>query len=387
MTPGPEFRRCSVSILDTIGDPTITFDRDGVSHYVHEYRERASRELLSPAQQTEGLQRWIRKIQASPGRYNCLMGLSGGLDSSFVAWLAWKHRLRPLVIHLDNGWNSELAVKNIENILRVTGFDYHNHVIDWEEFRDLQVAYLRSSVVDCEVPTDHAIFAILVREAVRHRIPYILIGDNPRTERVMPRDWSYDKTDLWNLLHIHRTFGSGKKFRSMPLLGRLGHACMREFHGLQHVPLNHFGAHTLAEMEDTLGRDFGFKNYRWKHCESVYTRFYQGYILPRKGGLDKRKAHLSDLILSGQIPRAEALRRLEEPYYSPAEEAADRTFVCKKLGLGEAELEKLLEQPIRPHRDFPAEPWGAKEERRAGWCRKVGRLLNRNGIRVRWNRF
>lgn len=353
------YRRCSRCVLDTVGPHPIDFDDDGVCHYCRASDRAVAKWTLSPEEQRIKFEQAIGAIKArGAGReYDSILGMSGGVDSSYVAYLAMKHGLRPLIIHLDNSWNSELAVKNIENIITRTGFEYYNYVIDWEEFKDMQLAYLRASVIDTEVVTDQAIFAILHIVAHRLGVRYILFGDNPKSERTMPSGWNYQKNDLANLRAIHRRFGR-KKLRSYPLMGLYDLDWYRKVAGISYVSLLHYIDVPVSEMKATLEREFGWRDYRWKHCESVFTQFYQGYILPKKYGVDKRKAHITDEILSGLITRDEAIRRLEQPYYTDEQLREDYDFVTRKFDLSAQEFEEILAIPPVPHTVFPQDRRG-----------------------------
>lgn len=353
------YRRCARCLLDTVGPHDITFDADGVCNYCHEYDAAGVRWAQAVEGGAERLRRAVAGIKAAGvgRRYDCILGLSGGMDSSYIAHLAMVHGLRPLIVHLDNSWDAELAVKNIESIIQRTGFDYYNHVVEWEEFKDMQMAYLRASVIDIEVVSDQAIFAILHIVADRLGVRHILFGDNPQSERVMPRGWNYRKNDLANMKAIHRRFGT-RRLRSYPLMGLYDLDWYRKIAGINYVSLLHHAPAGAGEMVATLGTEFGWRDYRWKHCESVFTRFYQGYILPKKFGVDKRKAHLSDLVLSGQITRDEAIARLEEPYYTDEELREDYDFVIRKFGLTAAGFEELMSLPPVPHESFPQDAVG-----------------------------
>ena len=346
-----------------MGNAQIWFDADGVCNYCYEYNRLVIPKRFAPAEKKHRMEEAIRAVsEMGLGRkYDCILGLSGGMDSSFIAYLAMVHKLRPLVVHLDNGWDAELAVQNIENIIRRTGFDYYNYVIDWEEFKDLQLAYLRASVIDVEVVTDQAIFAVLHIVAKQLGVRHILIGDNPATERVMPRGWNYRKNDRSNLLAIHRRFGT-RKLRTYPIMGVYDQRYYNRICGIQYVPLLHYVDYDYRRVEKLLQHEFGWRNYAWKHCESVFTRFYQGYILPRKFQVDKRKAHLSDLVLSGQMSRDEALAKLRVPYYTEAEFQTDYDFVVRKFALTREQFEELLSRPPVPHEAFPMDRIGRFEE-------------------------
>jgi hypothetical protein len=345
--------------MDTLADPDISFDSSGRSNYATGWPERHSRKRAVNFRgrtldgTTDAVLGSIREGRGR-ARYDSILGLSGGVDSSYMAWLAWKSGLRPLVVHLDNSWDSELAVANIEKILGVTGFDYVNHIVEWQEFKDVQRAYLRAGVVDIEVVTDQAIHALLYTTAVKHRISTILIASNPLTEITMPRTWVHDKLDTRNLRAIHASYGS-LPIRSYPVLSKSRRNYIESRHGVSYARLLGLENHDLSTIESRLGESFGWRNYKWKHCESVFTRFYQGYILPLKFGIDKRKPHLTDLVMSGQISRDEAIERLGRPYYEPEELRLDLDFVLRKLSFSIEEFAAIMSSPPVAHSEFPIE--------------------------------
>jgi N-acetyl sugar amidotransferase len=349
--------------LDTFGPHELVFDENGVCNYCADYDNNRKAWDLSLETKREKLAVAIKEIKkAGQGRrYDCIMGLSGGVDSTYVAYLAMVHGLRPLIVHLDNSWNSELAVSNIEKVIAKTGFDYYNHVVDWEEFKDLQLSYLKASVIDIEVVTDHAIFALLHIIADRLGIKHILFGDNPRTEKMMPYGWGADKNDLANLLAIHRQFGT-RKLKTFPLMGRYEQVWYQRLKGIRYVSLLYYVDNHISRIKETVTKEFGWREYRWKHCESVFTEFYQGYILPKKWDADKRKPHLSSLVVSGEMSREEALKSLETPYYEDGRLAEVYDFVVRKFGLGADEFEAILAKPPVPHSHFPSDrmDWGWK---------------------------
>jgi hypothetical protein len=259
-----------------------------------------------------------------------------------------------LAVHFDNGWNSELAVQNIENIVTKLCIDLSTYVINWEEFRDLQVAYIRASVVDIEVVTDHAIFATLYRLAAKHGIRHILSGTNIVTEQVLPPHWIYAKTDHVNIKAIHKQYGTVplSTYPFMNLRVKKIHQIVRRIRS--HSILN-YADYDKREAKTLITRELGWRDYGGKHHESIFTRFYQGYILPTKFGVDKRKAHLSNLIFSGQMTKADALHELSRPLYDSDLLKSDYEFVLKKLRLTGGEFDKLMAQPPRPHTDFEIE--------------------------------
>lgn len=350
------YRQCSVGVLDTRDDPDMRFDDEARCHYYHDYKA-AEEAFVVMGEKGEALLRSlagrIRKDGAGK-RYDCILGLSGGVDSTYVALQARRLGLRPLAVHLDNGWNSELAVHNINAVVDRLGLDLHTHVIDWAEFRDLQRAYMKASVVDIEVLSDHAIFALLYRLAGKHGIKHILSGTNIVTEYVLPPHWIFNKSDHVNIRAIHDAFGDVplKTYPFMDLKVKKWHQMMR---GVASHSILNFMRYVKAEVKETIGRELGWRDYGGKHFESVFTRFYQGVILPEKFGIDKRKAHLTNLIYSGQMTKTAALVELDKPTYDPALQAEDRVFVAKKLGFTQDEFEAIMRMPPRRHDEFMVE--------------------------------
>jgi N-acetyl sugar amidotransferase len=349
-------RVCTRCIMDT-SDPDITFDADGICNYCR----LAERVLPTVHWTSEGSERALadiaRKIRNAGicRAYDCVIGLSGGVDSSYTALLAHRLGLRPLAVHFDNGWNSELAVENIQHVVDGCGFDLQTYVIDWREFRDLQRAFLLASVVDIEMLTDHAISAATIGVARRSGVRYLLSGENLATEHGLPLAWVWYKRDWTNIKAIHDAYGtvplrtfphlSTTRWRTMQILGR----------GVESVPLLNLVNYRRDEAAETLKREFGWREYGGKHHESVFTKFYQGAILPRKFGIDKRRAHLSDRIRNGEVTRDEALQIVARPLYEPEEARAESEFVRRKLGFDEAEWDAIMSAPPRSHRSFASD--------------------------------
>jgi len=352
---GKPYRQCSLSLMDTIADPHITFDNKGISNYYYEYLMAEKAQVFTGAEGQTKLHALVQKIKES-GKdkpYDCITGVSGGVDSTYLTFLAKELGLRPLVVHFDNGWNSELAVKNIENIISRLGFDLFTLVVDWKEFRDLQLSYFKASVVDIEAITDHAIIATLHKLSHKYNIRYILSGTNIVTEATLPKNWIWNKSDHVNLTDIHRTYGQ-VKLKSYPLFDRVLKK-RSQVKGVEVVaPLN-FVSYNKAEIKKAISEKLGWKDYGGKHFESVFTRFYQGYILPMKFGIDKRKAHLSNLIFSGQITKEEAVNEISKPIYKREQLQQDYDFVLKKLNLTHEDFVSWLKQPRREHSDFKVE--------------------------------
>jgi N-acetyl sugar amidotransferase len=349
------YQQCSLSVMDTISDPDIKFDKDGVSNYYYDYLKGEKEHVKKGDQGKKELEQLINKIKDDgKGKpYDCIMGLSGGVDSSYVAYLCKQFGLRPLAVHFDNGWNSELAVKNIESMVNKCGFDLYTLVVDWEEFKDIQLAYLKSSVVDIEVPTDHAITAVLMKLALKHKIKYSLSGSNVNTECIMPKSWIFNKGDHINLLDIHKKFGS-KKIKTYPLNDTLLKK-RANWAGVQSINILNFIDYHKQKAKDTISKELGWRDYGGKHYESLFTKFYQAYILPEKFGIDKRKPHFTNMIFSGEITKAEALEELKQPLYNTEVFLQEKEFFLKKLGLSESEWEVIMKTPVRSHYDFATE--------------------------------
>ncbi|HEV2479889.1 MAG TPA: N-acetyl sugar amidotransferase [Puia sp.] len=349
------YRQCAISVMDTIADPDITFDENGISNYYYEYEKAAA--TLHPGEEGWNLLEGIAARIKEEGKdqpYDCIMGLSGGVDSTYVAYMAKKLGLRPLAVHFDNGWNSELAVKNIENIVNRLGFDLFTYVINWNEFRDLQIAYLKASVVDIEAITDHAIFASLYRLAGERKIKYILSGTNVQTENTLPKSWIHSKHDHINIKAIHKLYGT-TPLKTFPFSNAKVKRYYQQVMGVRSISVINYVDYNKKKVKELIQEELEWRDYGGKHYESIWTRFYQGYILPKKFRIDKRKAHLSDLIFGGQITKAEALEELAKPVYDPAQFDIDYEFVLKKLGLTVEEFEAIMKTPPRSHYDFDYE--------------------------------
>ena len=341
---------CTRCVMDTT-DPEITFDKNGVCNHCHKYDRLVREHIVDGDEGSKRLESLVNDIKRHGRRkqYDCLIGVSGGVDSTYVAYLVKKLGLRPLAIHLDNGWNSELAVKNIEETLKRLHIDLYTEVLDWEEFKDLQVAFLKASTPDSEIPTDHAIVAILGNMAVKIGIKYILIGNNIRTETHLPNAWSQGHFDWKYIREVHNRFGS-RHLKNFPHFNFFTYyyrmATQKRIAILDYV--NYTKKEALRVLQDELG----WRYYGGKHYESIYTRFYQGYILPEKFGYDKRRCHLSSLICSGEITRDQAMDELKIPTYSPSMQEEDREYVSKKLSLTDEEFTSIMNSPARSYWDY-----------------------------------
>jgi N-acetyl sugar amidotransferase len=340
-------------------DPLITFDENGVCNHVLAARKRLASECFRGEDGNRRLAEIVAQIK-SEGRgkpYDCVVGLSGGVDSAYVIWRAIELGLRPLAVHLDNGWNSEIAVRNIERILRQLDVDLYTYVVDWEEIKDLQRAFFLASVANVEVISDHAIGAIMFKEAARRNIRFILNGSNVETESIMPDAWGYDARDARHIVGIHRRFGKLKKLKSYPLLTAPEFLWYVFGHRIRYIPLLNYGPYDKKKVMRWLQEQFGWVPYDRKHGESRFTRFFQEYYLPEKFHFDKRKAHFSSLIVAGQMTRDEAFAELNKPLYRPDERLIDIEYVTKKLGFSEHEWEQIMSTPMADYRAYPNNAW------------------------------
>ncbi len=346
------YRICSRCVMDT-SDPEIRFDAEGVC--CHCTASRNILENLPPIEQRESeLARVVEEIRRSGvGKpYDCVVGVSGGVDSTYAMYQASRLGLRLLAIHLDNGWNSELAVSNIEKAVKTLNIPLETVVLDWEEFRDLQLSFLKASVTDAEIPTDHAITAAVYDIAHRLKIDFIISGTNLSTENILPDSWTHGIIDWRYIRSVHSRFGS-KRLRTFPHLGLGKRFYYRTIGRMKSVPVLNYLVYDKRAAVRTLQNELGWRSYGEKHHESTYTKFFQCYILPRKFGIDKRRAHLSSLICSGQTTREDAVRELQKPPCPEDELGNDKRYVLKKLGLTEAEFDSIMALPKRSYKEFP----------------------------------
>ena len=347
------YQVCTRCVMDTT-DPEIQFDANGVCSHCHFFDAEIRKRWHPNEQGHEQLSQLVARVrEAGRGQeYDCILGVSGGVDSSYLTLKVKELGLRPLVMHVDAGWNSELAVNNIEKIVKHCGFELHTHVMDWDEMRDLQLAYLRSGVSNQDVPQDHAFFANLYHYAIKNDIKTILSGGNAATEAIFPSTWHGNAMDEVNLRAIHREFGKYPLRHYSTISFWQYYIWYPLVKGMRTLrPLDYMAYDRQAAIEEL--QRIGWRSYGRKHGESLFTKFFQNYYLPEKFGFDKRRPHLSSMILSGQLSREEAVVSLEEPLYTPSELEVDLNYFCKKLGITRTEFEAIMAQPAGHYQDFP----------------------------------
>lgn len=345
---------CCRCVMNTT-DPWIKFDEKGECSHCKTYDEQKGLRWFPDDEGKKKLSKIFEKIKSDQKNkeYDCIMGLSGGVDSSYLAYLSRNWGLRILAIHVDGGWNSELAVQNIQMLVDKCKLDLYTYVVDWEEMKDLQVAYLKSGIANQDVPQDHIFFSILYQKAIEFGIPYVLTGANFATESCLPQAWEYDQMDSVQLRAIHKRFGT-KRLKSYKTISFYNlYIYYRFFKKLKKIdPLNYMPYDKEAAKKELI-EELKWKDYGLKHGESRWTKFFQNYYLPHKFGYDKRISHFSSLILSAQMSREEALLELDKPLYSYLDLKNDKEYIAKKLDLTVSELDNLIDAPNKHYTDYP----------------------------------
>lgn len=347
---------CTYCVMDT-SDPEIAFDARGECNHCREARVVAARRRQQSAgERAKLLEAMVSQLKRA-GRdreFDCIIGVSGGVDSSYVARMTRDLGLRALAVHLDNGWDDMRAVQNIKKLLDAYKIPLTSVILDWTVFRELQRSFLFASTPDAEVPSDHIISASLFKVAAERGVRTILLGTNEETESILPRTWSQGHQDWRYISSVHAS-QSRVRIAKLPHVSFLDRYVNTYVRGIRLVPILEYVEYDKAKAVAVLAEEVGWTAYGHKHNESIYTRFYQNYFLPTKFGYDKRRAHLSSLIVAGKVSRADALTELEKPIYASEEELRiDRQFVLKKLGFSESEFEAIMAKPPRRFEDFPS---------------------------------
>lgn len=350
------YQICTKTIMDT-SDPNIVFDDEGVSDYYHNFQKNILPYWHTDERGYNELMRTAEKIKKDgKGKdFDCIIGLSGGLDSSYTAYVAKEIMgIRPLLFHVDAGWNTDKAVGNIEKLCNGLGLELFTEVINWEEMKDLQRAYFKAQIPGIDAPQDIAFFSALYKFARKHKIKYVLTGANYSTECCKePPEWgAYPGIDKILVMDIYKKFGAGK-LKTFPILDILEYKVwyqvflgMKVFKPLNYVP------YIKKDTEELLFQKFGWEKFQHKHHESRFTRFYEDYWLPRKFGFDKRRAHFSSLILTGQMTREEALDRISRPELDEQTLKNEFEYVAHKLDFTVEELKQLFEGENKSYKDY-----------------------------------
>lgn len=351
---GFKYQICNRCIMDTT-DPSIRFDENGNCSNCNSAVELATHTWFPDDNGEKELDRIFAriKLEEKDKEFDCIIGLSGGVDSSYLAYIAVSKGLRPLIVHVDCGWNSDQAVKNIENIVKKLNLELHTFVVNWEEMKDLQRSFFKASLPDQDIPQDHAIFAALYDFADKNSIKYVLNGYNFATESILPQSWGFQAMDYRHLRSIHKRFGE-RALKDYPHLNffqrYIYFTIIRKMIIIN--PLNYLN-YRKDDAIEIMKKELGWEYYGGKHYESRFTKFFQSYYLPIKFNIDKRRAHLSSLIISGQISRDVALSLMKEAPYDKNEITCDLEYVAKKLDWSVPEFKEILELPGNRHDSFP----------------------------------
>lgn len=348
-----EYQMCTRCVMDTT-DLEITFDENVWCNHCTEFLEKRAKHKYQGKASDETLDRLVEDMKRA-GRgseFDCVLGVSGGTDSSYAAYIAREKGLRVLAVHLDNGWNSELAVQNVKNIAKNLDIDYESYVLDWEEFKDLQLAFLKASVPEAETPTDMAIPGALHYYASKYNVKYILSGGNFATEGILPPSWHYNAKDMKYFNYIQKTFGQ-KKLKKFPTFGFEKEMYYKLVRGIKIIYILNFVPYVKEEAMEFLKRELNWKFYGGKHYESKYTGFIQSYYLYEKFPIDYRRATLSSQICLGDVSRENALEQLKTKPYDAAKVEEEKQYIAKKLQISNEEFEAILILPPKWYWDYP----------------------------------
>ena len=349
-------RRCSFCVMDDSSDTTIRFDKNGQCNYCSNALHQIGKVYFPNDAGKKKLEALLSKIKeyGKGKKYDCIMGLSGGLDSSYLAYLGHKWGLRVLAVHIDDGYDTEISKSNLRKLVKATGFDYEVITPDEEQFNDLTLAYMKAGVPNIAIPQDNILFAFLYKKMKEYKIKYFLSGGNFALESILQQGNTYKSTDVVNIKDIHKRFGT-KPIDKLEFLSTFQKGIDNKILRIESPrPLNFIDynrARAFKELDDFCG----FEYYGRKHLENIFTAFAQLYWFPRKFGVDKRTSHLSSMIVSGQMTRNEALKELEEPLYEPKMMEDYITFIKGKMNLSDDEFEKIMRAPAHQHTEYAVE--------------------------------
>ncbi len=349
-----EYQRCTNCVMDTT-DSKIVFDENGVCDFCNDYYKNILPHWKAKLEDKDLLLRTAAKIKEDTKgkKYDCIIGMSGGVDSSYLCYVAKKIMgLNPLIYVVDTGWNLRVADENIERVVKALDLDMYTEVVDWDEMKDLQLAFFKAQVPYQDLPQDHAIFSGLYNYAVKNKIKYVLTGANSATECIRPPiEWVY-QNDLTMIRDIHKKFGT-IPLKKFPQCGMLKYRLYYPyFKGMKRVAPLDMIEYDKAKVQKFLMEEFGWQPYENKHYENVFTRFYEGYYLPHKFGYDKRKCYFSNEILAGTMTREDALAELDQLPYSAEKMQEDLEFIAQRLGITAEEFRTIIDGEKKTFRDY-----------------------------------
>lgn len=339
--------------MDT-SDPGIQFNEKGECNLCTDFIENRQKHNYQGAKSEEQLNTLVAQMKkdGKGKEYDCIVGLSGGIDSSYVAYIAKQHGLRVLGVHLDNGWNSEEAVQNIKNIARKLDVDYESYVLNWAEFKDIQLAFLKASVPEAETPTDIAIPAATHHFAKKYGVKYVISGGNFATEGILPKHWHYNAKDLTYFNAIRKRFAT-RSWKSFPTFGFKTEMYYKLVKGIKMIYLLNYIPYQKDDAMELLKKELDWKYYGGKHYESKYTGFVQSYYLYEKFGIDYRRAMLATQICTDEITRNNALEILDKKPYNDEKVKEEKTYIAKKLGISTEEFDRIIGLPAKWYTDYP----------------------------------
>lgn len=344
---------CKQCLYNSLNYPEIILNEHGICNVCENYFKVAKAEILDGQDGQNAVDELVKKLKTSSKNksYDCIIGISGGIDSCYLVLQCKKWGINPLLVHIDSCWNSEISVINIKKVLDFTGFDLYTYVLDWEQLKDLQLSFFKASVMDIDIPFDNAFMAKLFEIAKKFRIKYILTGHNVKTEGWIPSNYSWVKYDTLNTKSIHKKFGK-VSIRNYPKINYFEFLRIRQKKEFEFIsPLNWINFEK-KKAQDELKDALDWVDYGGKHYENIFTRFYQGYILPEKFKIDKRISHLSSLICAGKITKLEAIEALKLPPYNPQLLNQDKAFFIKKMGITEDEFSSLMSRKPISHLEY-----------------------------------
>ena len=370
-------QQCILCVMDN-SDPEIVFDSEGVCNHCKSAKDQLSA-LGNDTEKKNRLDKSIAEIKArnSNKQYDVIMGVSGGVDSSYAIVKAKEMGLRILAVHCDTGWNSSIAVNNINILVEKLNIDLETVVVDWPAMKGLQRGFFLASVSNCDIPQDHAIVAVNNKIASTLGINDFISGGNLAGEAIMPGGWGYDARDLRHLKAINKKFDNVSLKNYPKLSAFMSYFYMPFIKGIRNYRMLNDMDYNPAEAKNILMEQYGWKDYGGKHHESVFTRFYQAYYLPTKFGFDKRKGHLSSLIAAGQLTREKAIIDLRKPLYDLDKLRNDQAYFIKKLSFSEDEWKKIMEMPVASHYQY------ATNRKAHGLLTNLKNIIESNGIKVR----
>ncbi len=350
-----EYQICTRCIMDNKSDPMIEFDENGVCNHCHNYDRIVANLPKTEEERQKEFDRLIAEMkeQGKGKEFDCVLGISGGVDSAYLAYTAKKAGLRILAVHVDAGWNTDVAVENIKKLCSKLDIELHTIVIDWNTMKELQRAYMFSGLPNLDVPQDHAFLTGTYKFARKYGISYMLNGSNHQTEGILPTNYGYSSIDSRNIKDVYNKCGRGKaSLKKYPMMSMFTYSMM--FLGkTKRVNLLNYVPYSKKMAIEFLHNEFDWNYYGGKHFESRFTKFFQSYYLPKKFGYEKKRAHISSLIVGGEITREEGLRDMaDDSAYTDSQMLEDRDYILKKLDISEPEWEGIMAAPKKSEDDY-----------------------------------